>query len=205
VSTPSPLEHNVILRPTTCRICGHEFQGNSLSTAAVLGENQAAKIQQVQALISPLMKHLQKKHPQQLQWAQMMGGEWGGLLSINFFQCDEPSIERSRDETRWKIHQLTRRVAITDERIEERLRLAYLIAIAKDAGVPLQDVSPSLADDIMRSSTALEILRTMREMRDVMEEKSRYGAPKVPVMGAEANGGDYPEQPAKQAKEAPAS
>ena len=195
---PSPLEHNVILRPTTCRICGHQFPGNSLSTAAIVGENPQAKIQQVQALISPLMKHLQKKHPQQLQWAQMNGGEWAGVLSINFFQCDEPAIEKSRDEARWKIHQLTRRVAITDERIEERLRLAYLTAVAADAGVDPATLPANFVDDMMQTPSAIEILKTMRQMRDVLEEKGRYSAPRVPVMGADG-------KPEKPPEEAPAS
>lgn len=179
---PSPLEHNIILRPTACRICGKEFPGKSLATAAILGDNPQAKIQQVSALISPLMKHLGQKHPEQLRWAQMSGGEWGGLLSLNFFTCDEPLVERSRDETRWKIHQMTTRVAVTDERIEERLRLAYLTAMAHEVDVPVDQIPPAMADELMKTPSAIQILKTMREMRDVLQERDRYSKPKVPVM-----------------------
>ena len=192
---PSPLDQNVILRPTACRICGKKFPGNSLSTAAIIGENPQAKIQQVQALISPLMKHLGQKHPQQLQWAQMSGGEWGGLLSLNFFTCDEPVIERGRDETRWKIHQMTQRVAITDERIEERLRLAYLTAMAHEADVPVESIPAATADDLMKTASAVQILRTMREMRDVLQEKDRYAKPKVPAMDGAAPAEEPPKEP----------
>jgi hypothetical protein len=190
MSTPSL--QTVILRPTKCRICGHEFPGNSLSSATILGSNPAAKMQQISALISPLMKHLQKKHPEQLQWTQMQGGEWAGLLALNFIQCDEAEVQHMRDQTRWKINQMTRRVAITDERIEERLRLAYLTAMAKEADTPLEKIPPEMADDIMKTPAAMEIARTMREMRDVLEEKGRYDPPKVPVMNDQASAENPP-------------
>jgi hypothetical protein len=170
----------VILRPTVCRICGHEFKGDSLKSATIIGNNPQARMQQIQALLSPLMKHLQKKHPEQLQWTQLQGGEYAGLLALNLIQCDEPEIERQRDQTRWKIHQMTRRVAITDERIAERLKLAYLAAMAKEAGVPIDAIAPTMADDIMNTPAAIEIARTMREMRDVLEERGRYEAFQTP-------------------------
>lgn len=193
----SVTETPMIVRPTLCRLCGHEFKGNSLATAAVVGNNPHAKIQQIQALISPLMKHLTKKHPEQLKWAQMMGGEWGGLLSINFFQCDEPAIEQSRDSTRWKIHQMTRRVVITDERIEERLRLAVLTAITDAGGDQVYgDQHEEYADDFMKGAIARKIVETMRHMRDVLEERGRYGEPEVPAMtGTPAAPKSSPDEP----------
>lgn len=192
---PTPL----IVRPTLCKICGQKFEGNSLNSAAIIGENAQAKIQQIQALISPLMKHLTKKHPQQLQWAQLMGGEWGGLLSLNFFQCDEPTIERQRDETRWKINQMTRRVAITDERIKERLLTAVIEAFTKDAKrvesreeLPADELEEikARAEIWMGHELAREITKTMQKMRDVLEERGRYPAPAMngtPVMNAAGN------------------
>lgn len=189
------LSPSVVLRPTKCKICGHEFPGNSLNTAAIVGDNPKAKLQQIQALISPMMKHLTKKHPQQVQWAQMMGGEWGGLLMLNLIQCDEPTIERQRDETRWKIHQMTRRVQITDERIEERLRLAYLTAMAQEIGCDVSAITPGQADYLMKSPTAVWIMKTMRDMRDVLQEKDRYAKPKVPAMDGAAPAEEPPKEP----------
>jgi hypothetical protein len=170
----------VILRPTVCRICGHEFKGDSLKSATIIGNNPQARMQQIQALLSPLMKHLQKKHPEQLQWTQLQGGEYAGLLALNLIQCDEPEIERQRDQTRWKIHQMTRRVAITDERIEERLKLAYLTALAEELKMPVGELNPASADPMMTLPSARHILRTMREMRDVLEERGRYEAFQTP-------------------------
>lgn len=170
----------VILRPTVCRICGHEFKGDSLKSATIIGNNPQARMQQIQALLSPLMKHLQKKHPEQLQWTQLQGGEYAGLLALNLIQCDEPEIERQRDQTRWKIHQMTRRVAITDERIEERLKLAYLTALAEELKMPVEELNPASADPMMTLPSARHILRTMREMRDVLEERGRYEAFQTP-------------------------
>lgn len=194
----NPTETPMIVRPTLCKICGHQFEGNSLNSAAVIGQNAHAKIQQIQALISPMMQHLTKKHPEQLKWAQLMGGEWGGLLSLNFFQCDEPVIERQRDETRWRISQMTRRVAVTDERIKERLRLAVASAIQIDEQVDEAEAERRADEWLLHHPFAGVIERTMRQMRDVLEERGRYPAPTMngsPVMNAAGGATKAPSAP----------
>lgn len=176
-----------VVTPTICRLCGKEFPSNPLHSAVLLNANPQAKIQQMQALLSPLMKHLQQKHSPQLQWTTMLGGEYAGLLAMNFFQCS--AIEEQRDFTRWKVHQQTRRAVVNDERIIERLRQSYINAMVKSYSTPPpDDQQQDAADKFMETPLAAAIVETMRAMRDVLEERGRYQMPQAPANMQPANG-----------------
>jgi hypothetical protein len=172
-----PFEQPGIHRPTICRICGHHFKGNALPAAAIVGDNPAAKLDHIGKLLKPLMEHLAKDdlHRQAVKAAQAEGGKLAGLLTINYFQCDDEHIEASRDQTRWQIFQMMRRVKITDERIEERIRQAATSAFARD--LDQTDVEPEVTH-WMATDLAQEIIATMRAMRDAIEETGRYAWPK---------------------------
>jgi hypothetical protein len=170
-------------RPFMCKLCGKTFATDLLKTATTIGANPQAKLQQINAILAAPMKHLQKAHSYQLSWAQVMGGEYAGLLAMNFFDCDADIVEQQRDYARWKIHTLTARVAVTDERIAERL---YQTAFEffKCVHVRHQSAGPEDPRVIERatletkiwieSPLALAILETMKTMRDVLQEKDRY-------------------------------
>ncbi len=178
-----------VVTPTICRLCGKQFPSNPLHSAVLLNANPQAKIQQMQALLSPLMKHLQQKHAHQLQWTTMLGGEYAGLLALNFFQCSEPAIEEQRDFTRWKVHQQTRRAVVNDERIVERLRQSYINAMVKShLTPPPDDQQQDAADKFMETPLAAAVIETMQAMRDVLEERGRYQMPEPPSNQAQANG-----------------
>jgi hypothetical protein len=175
VDTSTPL----VRRPTQCRICGHTFPGNSLATATIIGSNPQAKMKQIEALVTPLMKHMAKHHKQELAWSQSQGGQLSGLLALNFIQCDDPEVLEVRDRTRWTIFRQMMRVWVTDERIAERLHCAILTAVKDDLG---PEEAARHARGFLESKLGQEILVTMREMRDALSEHGRYPTQTPPVV-----------------------
>jgi hypothetical protein len=191
--TDAPL----IRRPTVCRLCGENFDPKILHKAQMIADNPGAKQKRLMKLVKPFMEHMSKQHPKHLMDAQLLGGEFAGMLTMGFFQCDEPELEASRDETRWKIHETTRRVIISDERVSERLELAFINAALLAGGQPeVRQLAQAPAavrarsEAFMKSELAASIARTMTQMRDVLEERGRYQMP----------GTQAPEKPEKPAE-----
>jgi len=189
-------------RPFMCKLCGKTFPTDLLKTATLIGANPQAKLQQINAILAAPMKHLQKAHGYELSWAQVMGGEYAGLLAMNFFQCDAEIVEQQRDYARWKIHTLTTRVAITDERITERIYQTYfeywktgrnvVNANPAEPELNIEQRATVATEEWMKSPLALAILETMKTMRDVLQEKDRYvmtdGPPPLAMPAKDENG-----------------
>jgi len=150
----------LIHQPTKCTLCGHVFQSDFLRDAAVIGGNPDAKLEQVAALMKPLMQHIKKQHPEAIQKSQQAGGEFAGWLLVAMcFEMDTPTAEKlGADFTRWKIHNLTQRKEAhpSDERIKQRV--AEVFSGHTPQHPYLQDAVTSL----------------LCEMRDSIEEKDRY-------------------------------
>lgn len=162
-------EPKLISTPTKCKICGHVFNSDILREAAVLGGNPQAKLQQVAAMTKPLMKHLEKYHPDVIQQAQMTGGQFAGYLTLLAFECDEDvSIKLGSDYTRWQVHKLTARQGSipSDERIAERVQ-AELVG--------------SETTQTERRKIEAVVISLLCEMRDSITEKDRY-SPQRPTV-----------------------
>lgn len=158
----------LIIQPTRCRLCNHIFNSDLLGTAAIVGSNPHAKLQQVDALMKPLMKHLQSKHPDAIQNAQMSGAEFAGYLMVTgCFELDAATHEKlGADFTRWNVHKLTTRQGSvpSDERILER-------------------VDELFANDPL---AAKKVAGLLVEMRDSITEKDRYQT-RQPVQNGQPN------------------
>ena len=118
-------EASLIHQPTKCTLCGHVFNSDLLRDAAMIGANPEAKLQQVAAMMKPLMQHIKKVHPEAIQKSQQAGAEFAGWLLVAMcFEMDTATAEKlGADFTRWNVHNLTRRKEAhpTDERIRERV------------------------------------------------------------------------------------
>jgi hypothetical protein len=159
----------LIHQPTKCILCGHVFKSDLLGSAAIVGSNPKAKLQQVAAMVNPLMKHLQKSHPDAIQAAQMSGGEFAGYLMVSkCFEMDNATAEKlGTDYTRWSVHRLTARKEAhpSNERIRDRAREVWSSTDWKTRGTA-------------ESDTVFEGMVTLLcEMRDAIEEKDRYSTP----------------------------
>ena len=163
----------LIHQPTRCKLCGHIFKSDLLGTAAIVGSNPQAKLQQVDALMKPLMKHLQSKHPDAIQNAQMSGAEFAGYLMVTMcFELDPGTHEKlGADFTRWNVHNLTtRKEAVpSDERIRERV-------------IRLFDDDSVMVDLELRDA----VVQLLIEMRDSIVEKDRYQT-RQPVQDGQPN------------------
>jgi len=160
----------LIHQPTKCTLCGHVFQSDFLRDAAVIGVNPDAKLEQVAALMKPLMQHIKKQHPEAIQKSQQAGGEFAGWLLVAMcFEMDTPTAEKlGADFTRWNIHNLTRRKEAhpSDERIRERVK--------------------KLFPDDPYTTTQEAVVKLLCEMRDAIEEKDRYPSAQ-PVANGQPN------------------
>jgi len=154
---------SIVSTPTKCKLCGKIFGPSLLNDAAILGSNPEAKLKQVQAMMAPLTKHLEKNHPEHIEESQIAGGTFAGYLMMTAFDIDAETHKRlGSDYTRWKIRQMMTRQEsrVSDERIAERLRKALETWLPGQGNIP-----PELYD---------ELFVVMCAMRDVLEERGRY-------------------------------
>ena len=153
---------SLIVTPTKCKLCGHLFRDSILHSAAIVGSTPQAQLDQVQAIVKPLMDHLQKKHSNHIVQAQFMGGQFAGWLTVDsaFEMDDDTKKKLGHDFTRWKIRQIMTPpdLRVSDERLEERLRgqLTQMIG-NEDDGEMVKLILPLLI-----------------ELRNHIEERGKY-------------------------------
>lgn len=135
---------------TTCAHCPQKFTtpgfGDLLGT-----ESGRLKIGNVfQALIG----HLQKRHPQEAQKADMAAAMLAGLLRLMNFRTDDPVALQMREWNRHVIHQMTRARTYPNNKIKKQIAALGL-----------------------NKFTALRVVTLMKQMRDVIEERGSFAPP----------------------------
>jgi hypothetical protein len=135
---------------TTCAHCPQKFTtpgfGDLLGT-----ESGRVKIGNVfQALIG----HLQKRHSQEAQKADLAAAMLAGLLRLMNFRTDDPIALQMREWNRHVIHEMTRAASCPDNKIEEQI-----------AALGLNEY------------TALRVVTLMKQMRNVIEERGAFAPP----------------------------
>ena len=112
---------NNVLKPCKCRHCSKVFYGPDEGLGGALIVNEAQQ-RRAMRYVQSLTQHLQKHHPQALQAAQIFGSEYAGMLALSNFDTEDEIVQEQRDFVRWKVHNATRRAAVTDDRIDEKVR-----------------------------------------------------------------------------------
>ena len=157
----------LIATPTKCKLCNHIFPSDSLRDAVILGASPQAKLQQIDALMKPLMKHLQKAHPEAVEQAQFAGATFAGYLTMCNFEIDEETrLKLGADLTRWKIRQMMTReeTRISDERLESQL-LPIIAKFTMCNVVRMNDQYGEFQNELMG---------LLKRLRDATEERGRY-------------------------------
>jgi hypothetical protein len=135
---------------TTCAHCPQKFTtpgfGDLIGTAS-----GGVKIGNV---FHALVRHLQKRHPEMAQKADLAAAMFGGLLRLMNFHTDDPVALQMREWNRHVIHEMTRSVTCPDNKIEEQV-----------AALGLNEY------------TALRVVTLMKQMRDVIEERGAFAPP----------------------------
>jgi len=118
--------------------------------------------------MKPLMKHLEKKHPEAIEQAQYAGATFAGYLMIVNFEIDEETRGKlGSDLTRWKIRQMMTRqeTRISDERLDERL-------------TAILDGQFDRAGEVNRPKLHSALYTLLKQLRDAIEERGRYAESK---------------------------
>jgi hypothetical protein len=163
-----------IVAHSTCRLCGKTFLPPA--DPIVLNDPTPAWAK----FVGTLTTHLAQKHKRELQTAQIQAGEYAGVLSLLNFDTPDAEMQKHFDYVRWKVHNVTTRARVSDERITERVQKIF--DSLWDAGVrdAITD-APTPADcrDNLTSSiesTRAAVVCLLAEMRDVIEERGLYDA-----------------------------
>jgi hypothetical protein len=135
---------------TACAHCQQKFTtpgfGDLLGT-----ESGQAKIADV---FRALITHLQKKHLQECQKADLAAATLGGLLRLTNFKSDDPVAQQMREWNRHVIHEMTRAVTCPDNKIEEQVATLGL-----------------------NEFTGLRVVTLIKQMRDIIEERGQFAPP----------------------------
>lgn len=147
-----------IVIPIECRLCKLKFTPPAGVDLADTPDQRAAKF------VMKLSKHLRERHMDQFQAAAIQGQEYGGMLMLRFFGVNG-EVRKQADQTRWKIHQATRAVIVSDERITRRA--VELLASTHTE----QELTAAFTGD----GLGLKIVALLKEMRDSITEAGVYG------------------------------
>ena len=157
---PHPVQPSAEPPLCTCRICGQGFQASRFGPP-IIGEIAEQKLGRYYQVLG---KHLQTAHPQELALLLAPPGEMATMAILSAFDKVDLDLSKAQDQIRWKIHQITRRVNVSDEMIS--LKLAALF-------------SELFSDPEWRAlTTERAVIPRVRalvsEMRDALMEKDAY-------------------------------
>ena len=135
----------------TCRICGQGFQASRFGPP-IIGENAEQKLGRYYQVLG---KHLQDRHPQELALLLAPPGEMATMAILSAFDKVDMDLSKAQDQIRWQIHQITRKVMVSDETISVKLMALPRVML------------PDLV-------SVLSLETALREMRDALMEKDAY-------------------------------
>lgn len=139
---------SIVATPITCRLCRAIIASDGV---AIIGQNAEEKQQE---FITRLWQHLQQHHPGRAQDCFIRGEELKGFLLLQQFSITDKELQNTGDRLRYRVHQQTRRIVITDAGI--RQKVAELLEGAEN---------PELE---------AEVVALMVEMRNLAFEVGRY-------------------------------
>lgn len=142
-----------IVVPITCRVCTRKFTPPAGVDLNDTPDQRTAKF------VMKLSTHLRETHPNEFRAAAISGQEYGGMLMMRYFAVNGGVLSQS-DQTRWKIHQATRAVMVSDDRIA--LRVTELFA--------LTHTEAELGKLFTGDGLGIKVVRLMQEMRDIITE-----------------------------------
>jgi hypothetical protein len=135
---------------TTCAHCPQKFTTPGFGD--LLGTDSGQ--QKIGNVFQALILHLQKRHPEAAQKADLAAAMLGGLLRLMNFHSDDPIALQMREWNRHVVHEMTRAVTCPDNKIEEQVATLGL-----------------------NEYTALRVTTLMKQMRDVIEERGAFAPP----------------------------
>jgi hypothetical protein len=148
-----PPNHTAIIQPTTCKLCGKRFtQPPGVDLTRTTDER-------TNGFISQLVTHLTERHPQDAKSAMVLGAEYAGMLKMSYFNMSG-NVEEQREKLRKKIHRITRRVYVPDDKIDARVREVFGRYFTVE----------ELARMFERDELGSAVVELLRRMRDVLTE-----------------------------------
>jgi hypothetical protein len=150
-----------IIGTAQCRLCKAKFQGPS---AVIVGNGPN---QHLSNFLLKITDHWTVCHKQEDEFLQIQAGEFLGLRRMMQFKTTDPALNRQKEELRWRIHQNTRNVSVTDESLRG-IAAAIAAKIVTDARLNLDGPSS------FENSVAEILLPYLKEMRDTYEEPGKF-------------------------------
>lgn len=145
-----------------CKLCGKSFAGPRI---AIVG-NPGAR---AQALVSKLVEHIGREHPQQMQAIAMDGAAYMGARYLMCFESTDTELLQQKDFVRWQVHQQTLNVRVRDENIKEQCEaLADILLHQVFGGAALDNLVAE------RAAVAALLVETITGLRDELEEPGKY-------------------------------
>lgn len=142
-----------IVVPINCRVCSRKFTPPAGVDLAESPDERTAKF------VMKLSTHLRESHPNEFKAAAISGQEYGGMLMMRYFGVNAGVLNQV-EQTRWKIHQSTRAVVVSDDRIA--VRVTELFATTH--------TEAELRETFTGDGLGLKVVKMLREMRDILTE-----------------------------------
>jgi hypothetical protein len=141
-----------------CTICNKPFAGPMFSK---VGLGMDAVNNRLAVFTEKLTRHLFEEHREVAQEIQLQGTEYQGYLFLSKFSSSDPNLAMQLDVARWKVHQNTLAVRVTDQQITDAIEkfLPDILTLAE-----MRDTAT-----LKRNLTGL-----MQSMRDQLEEPGKY-------------------------------
>jgi hypothetical protein len=134
---------------TTCKLsrkdgtpCGQQFTDHPFDIP-IIGEPPT---QRAMRFVGALGKHTASKHQEAHEQIANLGMQFSGFLITRTYDTQDPGLLTVQNSIRYHVHQMTRRVHVTD---------AHLQDVLAQLGFTVEDGAP--------------VLKAMQELRDIYE------------------------------------
>jgi len=156
----SPAAVSEIVVPINCRLCNRRF---TPPPGVDLGDTPDARTAR---FVMRLSTHLRETHPNEFKAAAIQGQEYGGMLMLRYFGVNG-EVRHQADQTRWKIHQATAAIRVSDERIVARVTELFAAT----------HTEAELRATFTGNGLGMKVVKLLQEMRDTITEAG--GPPKL--------------------------
>lgn len=175
---------NLVVRPTTCKLCGDSFYGPPGGSAVLIGETPTKRALR---FTKSLVEHLEQKHPEIIDIAHTAGASFAGMLKIIQFDLGDELMQQQANYLRWSVKQQATIQRVSDQRIVERLKVLFQEMLqqgtSEAASIVLND--PNLFEPDQLGD---KVVMLFRLMRDVLEEPNSPPDPFGQDQESPANG-----------------
>lgn len=156
-----------------CIHCGKAFYGPR--ETVVVGEKSGGRLMKH---VGEMAGHIKEAHAEEFKRALVLGAELQGFLLMQQFTGEDATVRAMRDEYRWRIHQATLQLHISENAVARKAR-ETVAAVVDLVNKDFEDLSEKDKEEL-RNLIQAPIEKVLLELREILQEPGKYAPQAIP-------------------------